>query len=101
MKSRFRNTHIWYPSCRRAYHLLVEDDVLLTLPQVAEALGVSHVTAWRLVTQEHLLPGQQIGQTWAVWQSAVDAYKADPPKRRSVGRPRRTRPTPPPPSAPE
>lgn len=66
--------------------------MLLTLPQVAEALGVSHVTAWRLVTQEHVLAGQQIGQTWAVWKSAVDAYKADPPTRRGRGRPRKPSP---------
>lgn len=67
--------------------------MLLTLPQVAESLGVSHVTAWRLVVQEKLLPATQIGQTWAVWKSAVDAYKANPPKRPKPGRPRRRPPS--------
>jgi predicted DNA-binding transcriptional regulator AlpA len=69
-----------------------EDDVLLSLPQVADALGVSHVTAWRIVVREHLLPSVKVGQNWGVWQSAVDAYKAAPPKRREAGRPRKPRP---------
>lgn len=63
--------------------------MLLTLPQVAELLGVSHVTAWRLVTQEKVIPADQIGQTWAVWKSAVEAYQANPPERPKPGRPRK------------
>lgn len=95
MKDRFRNTSIWYPSFRRAYHWRVkEDDVLLSLPQVATALDVSHVTAWRIVVKEKLLPAMKVGQSWAVWQSEVDKYKANPPDRPSAGRPRKTPPTP-------
>lgn len=93
MKCGFCNTPIWYAACIRAYHVLVEDDTLLTLPEVAKALGVSHVTAWRIVTQEKLLPAQQVGQTWVVWQSAVDAYNANKPDRRKRGRPRKTDPS--------
>lgn len=91
LKGRLRNTSIWYHAFRRAYYSAVkkEDDVLLSLPQVADALDVSHVTAWRIVVQEKLLPAVKVGQNWAVWKSAVDAYKADPPKRPSAGRPRK------------
>lgn len=66
--------------------------MLLSLPEVADALGVSHVTAWRIVVREHLLPAVKVGQNWAVWQSSVDEYKADPPKRRAAGRPSTTPP---------
>lgn len=64
--------------------------MLLTLPQVADALGVSHVTAWRIVVKEERIPARKVGQTWAVWQSEVDKYKANPPDRPSAGRPRKT-----------
>lgn len=63
--------------------------MLLTLPQVADALDVSHVTAWRIVVEEKRIPATKLGQTWAVWQSAVDAYKANPPDRPKAGRPRK------------
>lgn len=63
--------------------------MLLTLPQVADALDVSHVTAWRIVVQEKRIPAKKVGQTWVVWQSAVDAYKANPPDRPGAGRPRK------------
>lgn len=66
-----------------------EDDVLLTLPQVATALGVSHVTAWRIVVKEERMPKQRIGNSWAVWQSEVDKYLAAPPNRPDPGRPRK------------
>jgi predicted DNA-binding transcriptional regulator AlpA len=68
--------------------------VPLSLPQVADALGVSHVTAWRIVVREKLIPADKVGQTWMVWKSAVDEYKANPPDRPSAGRPRKSRPPP-------
>lgn len=71
-----------------------EDDVLLTLPQVADALGVSHVTAWRIVVKEELIPAEKAGQMWLVWRSAVDKYKANPPDRPSAGRPKKPAPDP-------
>lgn len=64
----------------------------LTLPEVAADLGVSHVTAWRIVVKEQRIPATKIGQTWAVWKSALDAYKANPPDRPDPGRPRKQQP---------
>lgn len=66
--------------------------MLLSLPQVADALGVSHVTAWRIVVREHLLPVQKVGQNWAVWQSDVEAFKPHMAERPKAGRPRKPRP---------
>lgn len=64
----------------------------MTLPEAAGYLGVSHVTAWRIVVREKLIPATKIGQTWAVWRSALDAYKANPPERPKAGRPRKDQP---------
>lgn len=89
---------IWYDLFRSPYHDGVrEDDVLMTLPEVAADLKVSHVTAWRIVVREKRIPAQKVGQTWAVWRSAVDEYKARRPDRPTPGRPRKP-PTPPDPA---
>lgn len=63
--------------------------MLLTLPQVADALGVSHVTAWRIVVREERIPAEKHGQMWLVWKSAVDAYKPQLSERPTAGRPRK------------
>lgn len=66
----------------------------MTLPEVAGALGVSHVTAWRIVVREKLIPATKVGQTWAVWRSDLDEYKTHRPNRPSAGRPRKQPPPP-------
>jgi excisionase family DNA binding protein len=66
------------------------EDELLTVDGAARLLDVSHMTVRRYMNQGRL-PKRKLGREYVLYKS--DLKKLDRP---DMGRPRRTRPTPPP-----
>jgi excisionase family DNA binding protein len=64
--------------------------------EVAAALNVSKTVVWRQIRAKRL-PATKFGRDWMVRHEDFEAFRQI---KRERGRPR-TRPTPPPPSAPE
>ena len=72
-----------------------QEDELLTVDRAAAILDVSHMTVRRYMNDGRL-PKRKLGREYVLYRSDLDKLK-----RPDMGRPRRNRPTPPPPSAPE
>ncbi len=60
----------------------------MTVPQVAEALGVSRVRVHQLIALGRLKGGKK-GRDWWLTSKSVEAYKASP---RKAGRPPKDKP---------
>lgn len=66
----------------------VDTEEFLTLPEAAEALGLAHVTLWRLVKAGRL-PHVKIGRVTGIRRSDLETFRA---QKRKPGRPRRPPP---------
>ena len=84
---------LWYPDYMNAMLAPVDEDIL-PLPEAAAALGISHVTLWRMV-KEGRVPAVPIGRIRGILRKDLDAARL---VIRKPGRPRRpgAPPTPPP-----
>lgn len=60
---------------RQAETLILSDDPLLTVAEVARALRVSSMTIYREINDGEL-PALRIGGTWRIRTSAVEHYLA-------------------------